>query len=876
MLGVGGAFIFLTLLLASTFKQVIEGGFVRFEEELLRNKVVGAMGSLDHSLAELEAMAGSWASSIQLDRLAPFWGGTSIDSRLLRAMLQNSGVDAVLFLDEHGRVLSALAMDHRFKREVPLPADLPGRIGSSLELIRSGGRGRRGASGWLATSAGPLLVVSKPLLKKEYEVVSRGLLVLVRFFDDRFLLGLNRSAGLAIRVRSLNELEPPDNAEPGRSPRQDYWTSRVDESRVLGYHVVRGLSGAPAFFLEAAMPRLVNGPGREIFWGTALWLAGAALVFGLSMLVFLEAALVSRIKGLSAKAEEIGLLGDGSLRLPEKGRDELAGLARSINKMLEALEQSRSAQLESDRRYRAVVEDQTEFIFRFRPGGDIVFSNQAFRRHFQRLDEKTPRNAAEFLDPVFWARVQAATAGFSREESVCSLEEESRSAAGSSLWRLWTVRGLFRADGTLSEYQAVGLDITSRKMFESALEESRTRFREMAELLPESIFEADSAGLLTYVNQRGFEAFGYDPNDHPPTLDALEVLIPGDRDRAIQNAAARLSGQPSRLNEYTARRRDGSTFPVMLRTAAIYRDGRPVGLRGVVVDISDLKNAQAALTESEQKYRTLVENIQDGVFIIQDEKPVFVNEALARMLGRSIEETLKTPLSGIISPDDLDLVLERYRRRLSGQDAANLEFKLLSREGKIVPVNMSLGLALYKGRPAGIGTVKDITARKLAEDEKARLEAQLNHSRKMEAVGTLASGIAHDFNNILQSISGCVQVVQIKGGPRPELGPYFSEVDQSINRASDLVRRLLTFGRKVAPELKTVDLNAEVRRAIKILERTIPKMIALEVKLAPDLPGINADPSQIERMLMNLAANARDAMPDGGRLGLETEFIIPD
>ncbi|MBW1711681.1 MAG: response regulator, partial [Deltaproteobacteria bacterium] len=165
--------------------------------------------------------------------------------------------------------------------------------------------------------------------------------------------------------------------------------------------------------------------------------------------------------------------------------------------------------------------------------------------------------------------------------------------------------------------------------------------------------------------------------------------------------------------------------------------------------------------------------------------------------------------------------------------------------------------------------------RKRAEEETARLEAQLRQAQKMEAVGTLASGIAHDFNNVLQAISGYVQLVQAQGEwDRP--GRYISEMERSIQRAADLVQRLLTFSRKVEPALRPLDLNQEIVQWVKMLERAILKMISIELHLADDLKAINADPIQIEQVLMNLAVNAADAMPEGGRLVIETENVILD
>ena len=182
-----------------------------------------------------------------------------------------------------------------------------------------------------------------------------------------------------------------------------------------------------------------------------------------------------------------------------------------------------------------------------------------------------------------------------------------------------------------------------------------------------------------------------------------------------------------------------------------------------------------------------------------------------------------------------------------------------------------------QGQPVGLMiSFIDITDRKLAESELRRLEEHLFQSQKIEAIGTLASGIAHDFNNILQAISGYIQLVLNKGNIDLASQNYLNEVDFAVERATDLVHRLLTFSRKVQPSLRPVELNAEVVRTVKMLERTIPKMISIEMRLAGDLTMVNGDANQLEQVLMNLGANARDAMPYGGRLVIETRNVILD
>lgn len=175
-----------------------------------------------------------------------------------------------------------------------------------------------------------------------------------------------------------------------------------------------------------------------------------------------------------------------------------------------------------------------------------------------------------------------------------------------------------------------------------------------------------------------------------------------------------------------------------------------------------------------------------------------------------------------------------------------------------------------EGNPAGIlSMVRNVS-------ERRRIEAQLLQAHKMEAIGTLAGGISHDFNNILQVISGYTQILLMGKDPGHPEYSKLEAIERAARRGSDLTKRLLIFSREVEAELRPVDLNHEVLQVAKLLDRTIPKMIQIELDLARDLMVINADPLQLEQIMMNLGVNARDAMPDGGRLTFRTCNVVLD
>jgi signal transduction histidine kinase/CheY-like chemotaxis protein len=228
------------------------------------------------------------------------------------------------------------------------------------------------------------------------------------------------------------------------------------------------------------------------------------------------------------------------------------------------------------------------------------------------------------------------------------------------------------------------------------------------------------------------------------------------------------------------------------------------------------------------------------------------------------------PFAELVVEEDRNLVLTRYEARIAGEDVPkNYSFRLRNRYGEDFWLDTNSVLIDWRGRPATMNFIRDIT-------EQKRLETQLQHAQKMEAVGTLAGGVAHDFNNVLQAIKGYAELLLLDKEEDAPGYPELQEISRAAGRGGELIRQLLTFSRKVETRKRPLNLNHEVGVVRRLLERTIPKMIEIELRLADTVRIVNADPAQIEQVLMNLAVNARDAMPEGGKLVIETKNVVLD
>jgi PAS domain S-box-containing protein len=291
---------------------------------------------------------------------------------------------------------------------------------------------------------------------------------------------------------------------------------------------------------------------------------------------------------------------DGSLICRHKHPYAVLAVARDITDRKKAEEGLR----ESEESYRILVEDMPALICRFAPDGTLSFVNKSYCQYFDKTrDELVNENFFQFIPKEERDKVKTHFVSLTQEKPAISYEHQVLMPNGKVRWQRWTDRALFDEDGKLYQYQSVGMDITESKTAEYALRESEERFRKLAELMPETIYEMDLKGTLTFVNRKAFEHFGYTQEDLDGGLNAFEMVAPEDRDRAIDNIRRILKGESIGLNEYMAIRKDGSTFPIMIHSAPMIRQEELIGVRGFIIDLTDLKKAEEERIKLEAQFQ---------------------------------------------------------------------------------------------------------------------------------------------------------------------------------------------------------------------------------------------------------------------------------
>ena len=398
------------------------------------------------------------------------------------------------------------------------------------------------------------------------------------------------------------------------------------------------------------------------------------------------------------------------------------------------------------------------------------------------------------------------------------------------------------------------------------LSESQQVFRLISENAADMIAVVDVEGRRIYNSQSYERVLGYSPEDLQRSS-AFEQVHPEDRERVREaSLEARRTGI-GRTLEYRMRHKDGS-WRVLESTARVIPSASGVPEKMVIVnrDITERKRAVEALRVSEASFRSVVEDAPYGIYQADDEgRFLRVNPALQRMLGYSSTDELQN----VNLEREIFRRLEDFRGMRetlhSLDEFRELEIEWRKKDGTPITVRCSGRRVTEENGGSAFHEVfaEDVT-------DKRVLEAQLRMAGKMEAIGRLSGGIAHDFNNLLGVMIGYSQLLKRKMRPEPNLLEYAEEIEKAGQRAASLTRQLLAFSRQQILTPTVLDLNTLVADMEKMLPRLIGEDIAIRIELGDGLGTVRADRGQVEQVIMNLAVNARDAMPAGGTLLVQT------
>jgi two-component system, cell cycle sensor histidine kinase and response regulator CckA len=416
-----------------------------------------------------------------------------------------------------------------------------------------------------------------------------------------------------------------------------------------------------------------------------------------------------------------------------------------------------------------------------------------------------------------------------------------------------------------------------RKRAEKALRESEERYRTLAESAQDSIFILDREGRTQYINHFGAVQIGVRPEEivGKTLTQIFPAEVADNQMLALQTVFK--SGKPF-FHEIKIGKEiwtDVRLIPILAQS------GQVQSVMGIARDITERKRADEALRKSEDKLQKLFNEAPVGYMELDAEGCITqVNLTELTMLGYTADEMLGQHVWKFIVEEEEAEARQAIEAKLSGSTPCGktIERTYKRKDGTPLPVMIEdVFIRDASERITGIhATIRDITERKRAEKEMADLQEQLRQSQKMEAIGQLAGGVSHDFNNLLTVIKGYCQLALLDLKENDPLWENIQEIQKAAQRAADLTRQLLAFSRRQILDLKVLDLNSLLKDTDKMLRRIIGEDIELAVLSSEDLGRVKIDSSQIEQVVFNLAVNARDAMPSGGRFTIETANVELD
>lgn len=462
------------------------------------------------------------------------------------------------------------------------------------------------------------------------------------------------------------------------------------------------------------------------------------------------------------------------------------------------------------------------------------------------------------------------------EEIVCAVSSESR------IWIDLHVKKLKIPQEESGGFLTVLKNVTPHKTYEQALKDSESRYR--------ALFQAMSSGVAIYqpIDQgRDFLISEFN--------NAAERLTQTKRQDVLGELVSHVFPGVKAFGLFEVFQRVWRTGEAEHFPTKLYQDDRLSSwydnyvykidsgeIVAIFDDHTERKRSEFALQEIQRKHKIISESARDAIVIMDGAGQIaYWSKAGERILGYSEQEILGTPSIEILTPGRL---LESYQEeflsfRSTGQSALigkTIELNLKHKDGSEVPVELSLSAAEIDQQWHAICVMRDIRDRKQAEREKSKLEEQLRQAQKMDAVGRLAGGVAHDFNNVLTGIIGYSEVIQRSLSTVDPLSQHVAEIRKAAEKAAELTHQLLAFSRKQIIEPRVIQPNEILSNSKKMLARIIGEDISLDFLPSDDLWRIRADPTQIDQIMVNLIVNARDAMPNGGTVNIETSNTTLD
>ena len=410
----------------------------------------------------------------------------------------------------------------------------------------------------------------------------------------------------------------------------------------------------------------------------------------------------------------------------------------------------------------------------------------------------------------------------------------------------------------------------------STLREALDRLDKIASLVPGVVYQykrfPDGSSCFPYASEGIRDIYRVTPGQVREDASAVFAILHPDDLPAVAASivASATTLEPWRL-EYRVRFPDGEVRWLLGHANPARQPDGSVLWHGYISDVTERRRADEALRASEEKYRLLVENANEAIYVVQEGRICFANGICASLLGLSIEQLLGRHVLDFVPPEAREQAIDHHRRTLRGDRTPGLtEFPVRANDGRIGWAEVNAVRITWDGAPATLNFATDITERRRAQEERLDLERRFLHAQKLESLGVLAGGIAHDFNNLLMAILGNLDLAaeDLRGSPARH---SVVEAWRAARRAADLTHQMLAYSGRGRFVLERIDLGTFVNENVHMLKAALSKTITLEVSGPSLLPPIRADRGQLQQVVMNLITNASEAVgQQPGRVSITT------
>ncbi|MFC1552437.1 PAS domain S-box protein, partial [Candidatus Latescibacterota bacterium] len=525
---------------------------------------------------------------------------------------------------------------------------------------------------------------------------------------------------------------------------------------------------------------------------------------------------------------------------------------------------------ETEERFRSIVENTDAGYFFIDKDGIIRDVNNSWVRMYgySSKDEIIDEHFTVIQKVEDIELAKEFFAGIMKGNEVYLSGEVSRKCKDGSIgYHTFSARPITKSGKTIG-IEGFIIDTTERKKAQDALiqeQETAQRYLDVAKVM---FMIQNAEGRVILINKKGCEVLGYEEHEIL-SKNWYDNFLPESVRQKTKDGLAELLAkhhEPDEYHENYILTKSGEERLMAWYNSFIYDENGAIDkIYCSGEDITERKKSEQTLKENEERYRTLVERANDGIIIVQGGKVRFVNSKVYEIIGYSIDEMIGTSFLDYVNPDERKKVSEIHKKRLKGKDAPETyEISALHKDGNRIDVEISSGLISYKGKPATLAYLRDITARKQDEIERSK-------ASKLESIGILAGGIAHDFNNILAAILGNASLAKMCADNKDDVLELMTEIENASLRAKGLTQQLLTFSKGGSPIVKTTELIVLIHEIVQFSLRG--SNVQYNFQIVPDLRLAEVDDGQFRQALGNIIINAQQAMPNGGTINVSAENI---